>query len=68
MKEQIFGILIAILTFILFFALGGLVGCWLWDAIMVAVFGLPSLSFWQMYGLIWLTHIILPWNVSTSRD
>lgn len=42
----------------------GLLGAWigvaLWGAIMVKVFGLPALTFWQFYGLMILLHILLP--------
>lgn len=41
------------------------IALWLWGAIMIPVFGAPVLSFWQMYGLIWLIHILFP-HSSTS--
>lgn len=37
-------------------------GVWLWKIIMVGVFGLPALSFWQFFGLVILLHILLPTN------
>lgn len=48
------------------------IGQWLWNDVvgMDALFGLPELSFWQTYGLIWLAHIIFPGNTrwSSSKD
>ena len=40
--------------------LGAWIGVWLWGLIMVNIFGLPALTFWQFYGLMILLHILLP--------
>jgi hypothetical protein len=58
-------ICLALVISALVFMLFGWVALMLWDAIAVAVFNLPELSFWQMYGLIWLVHIIFPWSTTT---
>jgi hypothetical protein len=48
------------------------IGQWLWNDVvgMDTLFGLPELKFWEMYGLIWLAHIIFPNNPkwSSSKD
>lgn len=48
------------------------IGQWLWNDVvgMDTLFGLPELTFWQTYGLIWLAHIIFPSNTrwSSSKD
>lgn len=55
------GAAIVILLFALVLALfGAWIGIALWSAIMVKVFGLPALTFWQFYGLMILLHILLP--------
>lgn len=36
----------------------GLVLMWLWNWLMPAIFGLPSISFWQAWGLVVLSHIL----------
>lgn len=55
------GVAIVILLCALVLALlGSWIGVALWSAIMVKVFGLPALTFWQFYGLIILLHILLP--------
>lgn len=54
---------VAILIFILAFVFAffeAILGVWLWRKIMVEIFNLPSLIFWQFYGLIVLIHIIFP--------
>ena len=63
---KIFGsILLTLAIAAIAFMLFGWVALLIWDAIAVAVFNLPELSFWQMYGLIWLAHIIFPWSSTT---
>ena len=58
--EQI-GAAIVIMLFALVLALlGAWIGVALWSAIMVKVFGLPALTYWQFYGLMLLLHILLP--------
>lgn len=57
------GILYFILIMILLFGLFCLeaaIGVWLWGIIMVGVFGLPSLTFWQFIGLQILIYILFP--------
>ena len=48
------------------------IGQWLWNDVvgMDTLFNLPELKFWEMYGLIWLAHIIFPNNTkwSSSKD
>ena len=44
------------------------IGVTLWGLIMVNIFGLPALTFWQFYGLMVLLHILLPGRgVSTNK-
>lgn len=40
------------------------IALWLWGIIAVGIFGLPALTFWQMFGLVWLVRLILPSNIS----
>lgn len=43
---------------------------WLWGIVMVDVFNLPDLTYWQTFALIWLARMILPYgsNTSTKKD
>lgn len=34
------------------------VGCWLWGLIMVPIFNLPALSYWEIFGLMWLLRLL----------
>ena len=52
-------IVVAILALVLAF-FEAILGVWLWRKIMVEIFNLPYLTFWQFYGLTVLIHIILP--------
>ena len=64
------GIAIVVLIIALLLALvGAWIGVALWGAIMVKVFGLPALTFWQFYGLMILLHILLPGRgVRTKKE
>lgn len=48
----------------------GLVGIatWLWGLIVVPVFSLPALGYWQMFGLSWLINFLFKGTslISTS--
>lgn len=66
MKNTIIGCLTAIALMILSILIGGWVALWLWEDIMVAVFELPMLNIWQMWGLICLAHIIIPHSTTTT--
>ncbi len=58
--EQVGAVIIMLLFALVLALLGAWIGVALWSVIMVKVFGLPALTFWQFYGLIVLLHILLP--------
>lgn len=44
-------------------------GVWLWKIIMVQIFGLPALSFWQFVGLDVLISLLFPtYNTSNGGN
>lgn len=51
-----------IFLFIILFVIFNAIAVWLWGIIAVGIFGLPALSFWQMFGL----KILLGWIIPTS--
>ena len=51
-------ILGAILVFVILCFLGAAIAMWLWNAIMVPVFGMPVLGYWQTYGIMILAKLI----------
>ena len=53
--REVVGIILGIVVLIL---LEWLVGLYLWGAIAVAIFGLPSLNAWQFLGLLVLVKIL----------
>ena len=65
------GTLIAIILVVLLLAFAisciqAAIALWLWNAVVVVAFSAPVLSFWQMYGLIWLVHIFLSASYASS--
>lgn len=61
------GCLSAILTLFIVCFLGAAIGMWLWNAIMVPVFAMPTLGYWQMYGIMILAKLIFG-GTSTSSS
>ena len=61
----------AVLTGLLFvFALCFIyaaIGVWLWGLIMVPIFGLPALGYWQMFGLMVLLRMLFGGDGSNSN-
>ena len=55
-------LLLHVALFILYAAFG----TWLWNMLMPAIFSLPIINFWQMYGLIWLSHFFFGNTVYTN--
>ena len=41
-----------------FFVLFGFVTMWLWNWLMPAIFKLPTIGFWQAWGILALSHLL----------
>lgn len=52
------GFLSAVLVVVFVTALIGFLGKYLWDYVMPSVFGLPEITFWQMWALMFLAKIL----------
>ena len=66
---EIFGgcvlaIFIIVLTVILYAA----IGMWLWNLILVPLFGAPIIGYWQMYGIMILARMIFGRGSSSSSS
>ncbi len=67
--EDVVIAIVALILALLLALVGAWIGVALWGAIMVKVFGLPALTFWQFYGLMILLHILLPGRrVRTKKE
>lgn len=60
-------VLLAILIHMLAYIPGALIACWLWSAIIIPVFSAPTLTFWQMYGILWLFRCINIGNININN-
>ena len=56
-----------ILLIAVLFVIFNAIAVWLWGIIAVGIFGLPALSFWQMFGLKILFDWILPTHLGGSN-
>ena len=61
-----FGCLAMILAIVVILFLYAAIGMWLWNAIMVPVFAMPVLGYWQMYGIMILARMIFGGRSSSS--
>lgn len=61
------GVIIAVFMAFLF----GFAVMWLWNWLMPEIFGLPTITFWQAWGLVVLSHILFksfPHNEGHHHD
>jgi hypothetical protein len=56
--------LVALMVGILFAFLFAYIGMLLWNDIVVSLFGLPVVTYWQMFGLMVLVRLFIPMNIS----
>ena len=62
------GCFVAFIVIFLSLFIYAAIGCWLWGLIMVPVFGLPALGYWQMFGLMWLLRLLFGRGSSCSSS
>lgn len=62
------GCMLAILVLVLCVFLYAAIGMWLWNIILVPLFGAPVIGYWQMYGLMILARLIFGRSTSSSSD
>ena len=60
--------LVTCILFAFVYLVSAAIGLWLWGMVMVEVFGLPNLTFWQMYGLMWLVRLLIPNHSRINSD
>jgi hypothetical protein len=60
------GCMLAILTIVLLVILYAAIGMWLWNLILVPLFGAPVIGYWQMYGIMILARMIFGRGSSSS--
>lgn len=66
--KLIFIILLTLVTFFGICCLAWWIEWLLWGVIMVKVFGLPALTFWQMAGLDILLSLLIPHFSGSSKS
>lgn len=58
MEDFTKGLILIIVTCAVFFALYPVILMFLWNNILVALFGLKSITFWQSFGLVVLIRLV----------
>ena len=66
---EIFGsCMLAILVFVICIFLYAAIGMWLWNIILVPLFGAPIIGYWQMYGIMILARLIFGRSSTSSSS
>ena len=58
-------VLLLTLVFVLIFAYFGVQ---LWNYAVVPIFGLPEITYWQMFALMVLVRLFIPSNINYKND
>lgn len=68
-SDYVFAIIGAMMTAIFVALISGFIVAaivlWLWNIIVIPMFHAPVLTYWQVYGLIFLIRLVLPTNTKT---
>ena len=62
------GCVLAIFVIVLTVVLYAAIGMWLWNLILVPLFGAPVIGYWQMYGIMILARMIFGRSSSSSSS
>ena len=63
--KEIIHIFVATIVIIAVSLIYAAMGCTLWGAIIVPVFGLPALTYWQFFGIMVLIRCFIPIKIPT---
>ena len=66
--ESFGGCMLAILVFVICSILYAAIGMWLWNIILVPLFGVPVIGYWQMYGIMILARLIFGRSSTSSSS
>ena len=45
-----------------------IIGVWLWNYAMVSMFGVPQITFWQMFALMVLVRLFIPIKINYNKE
>ena len=62
------GCVLAIFVIMLIVILYAAIGMWLWNLILVPLFGAPIIGYWQMYGIMILARMIFGRGSGSSSN
>lgn len=62
------GCMLAILVLVIRIFLYAAIGMWLWNIILVPLFGAPVIGYWQMYGIMILARLIFGRSSTSSSS
>ena len=62
------GCMLTILVLVICIFLYAALGMWLWNIILVPLFGIPVIGYWQMYGIMILARLIFGRSSTSSSS
>ena len=62
------GCMLAIFVLVICIFLYAAIGMWLWNIILVPLFGAPIIGYWQMYGIMILARLIFGRSSTSSSS
>ena len=62
------GCMLTILVLVICIFLYAAIGMWLWNIILVPLFGIPIIGYWQMYGIMILARLIFGRSSTSSSS
>ena len=61
-------VVLGILLYALIMLVFAFPAMWLWNAVMPVIFGLPTVSYWMMYGFMLLIRFLFPGSSSVKTE
>lgn len=67
MSDFIAGVLASILVFVIVTAINAWVLCTLWPLVMVPIFSLPIVTYWQAFALVLIIGLFKPPTITATK-
>ena len=64
--DAIIGFFVVLIFGLVWSLLLAFLGQFLWNYVVVSIFGLPEISYWEMFALMVLVRILIPMNLSNK--
>ena len=67
--DNLLAVVIECIFLVIVYLIQSWIGMWLWnDIVCLPWIREGGIQFWEMYGLLWLAHLIFPYRNSSSNS